>query len=259
VTERLGGVGRAALPASRRIPLTPASRAFSSTMASFPFTLTDRPAAANPRRDRFRAPAPIPPSGATQRRVSMCDAVRAAAARRSLIAPPPRHPREEPRVRSAEPPHARTGASGRHLHVRDGRACSSFAAGHAVHLIQSRLVSATPGEWVDAIAVASAADGTLTIVTLEGARSNCGTAPGPRRPCNGCAGRVPPALSRAPRRRTTLQRARGLSARGRCRSGGRHHRVLDRHARVHAGAAGVRAHGADGLSSACIMHMSMHV
>ncbi|KIC57534.1 hypothetical protein [Microbacterium hominis] len=49
-----------------------------------------------------------------------------------------------------------------------GRACSSFAAGHAVHLIQSRLVSATPGEWVDAIAVASAADGTLTIVTLEG-------------------------------------------------------------------------------------------
>lgn len=49
-----------------------------------------------------------------------------------------------------------------------GRSCSSFAAGHAVHLIQSRLVSATPSEWVDAIAVHSATDGTLTVLTLEG-------------------------------------------------------------------------------------------
>ncbi len=32
-----------------------------------------------------------------------------------------------------------------------GRACSSFAPGHAVHLIQARLVAATPTEWVDAI------------------------------------------------------------------------------------------------------------
>ncbi len=34
---------------------------------------------------------------------------------------------------------------------RTGRACSSFAPGHAVHLIQARLVAATPGEWADAI------------------------------------------------------------------------------------------------------------
>lgn len=32
-----------------------------------------------------------------------------------------------------------------------GRACSSFAPGHAVHLIQARRVAATPAEWVDAV------------------------------------------------------------------------------------------------------------
>ncbi|CAN7256076.1 hypothetical protein LJR045_001125 [Microbacterium sp. LjRoot45] len=32
-----------------------------------------------------------------------------------------------------------------------GGACSSFAPGHAVHLIQARLVSATPAQWEDAI------------------------------------------------------------------------------------------------------------
>lgn len=32
-----------------------------------------------------------------------------------------------------------------------GSACSSFAPGHALHLIQSRLASATPAEWADAI------------------------------------------------------------------------------------------------------------
>jgi hypothetical protein len=32
-----------------------------------------------------------------------------------------------------------------------GESCSSFAPGHALHLIQARLSSATPSEWVDAI------------------------------------------------------------------------------------------------------------
>ncbi|GAA1641089.1 hypothetical protein [Microbacterium flavum] len=50
-----------------------------------------------------------------------------------------------------------------------GSACSSFAPGHAVHLIQARLASATPAEWRDAIVTATdAADGTLTLHTLEG-------------------------------------------------------------------------------------------
>lgn len=52
-----------------------------------------------------------------------------------------------------------------------GGACSSFAPGHAVHLIQSRLVSATPTEWVDAIVGAVSPDeGTLVLHTLEGER-----------------------------------------------------------------------------------------
>ncbi|WP_175525246.1 hypothetical protein [Microbacterium sp. cf046] len=32
-----------------------------------------------------------------------------------------------------------------------GVSCSSFAPGHALHLIQARLSAATPAEWVDAI------------------------------------------------------------------------------------------------------------
>jgi hypothetical protein len=32
-----------------------------------------------------------------------------------------------------------------------GGSCTAFAPGHAVHLIQARLVSATPSEWVDAV------------------------------------------------------------------------------------------------------------
>jgi hypothetical protein len=32
-----------------------------------------------------------------------------------------------------------------------GDACSSFAPGHALHLIQSRLAAATPSDWSDAI------------------------------------------------------------------------------------------------------------
>lgn len=50
-----------------------------------------------------------------------------------------------------------------------GGACSSFSAGHAVHLIQSRLVSATPAEWIDAITLRADADGTLIVLTLDGA------------------------------------------------------------------------------------------
>ena len=50
-----------------------------------------------------------------------------------------------------------------------GRACSSFAPGHAVHLIQARLVSATPGEWVDAtVTTADAAEGSVLVHTLDG-------------------------------------------------------------------------------------------
>ena len=51
-----------------------------------------------------------------------------------------------------------------------GRACSSFAPGHAVHLIQARLASATPGEWVDAIVTSTdASEGSLLLHTLDGA------------------------------------------------------------------------------------------
>jgi hypothetical protein len=43
-----------------------------------------------------------------------------------------------------------------------GGSCSTFAPGHALHLIQTRLVSATPSEWVDAIVESSDASGTIT-------------------------------------------------------------------------------------------------
>lgn len=50
-----------------------------------------------------------------------------------------------------------------------GHACSSFAPGHAVHLIQARLVAATPGEWVDAlVSTTDAADGSIVVHTLDG-------------------------------------------------------------------------------------------
>lgn len=32
-----------------------------------------------------------------------------------------------------------------------GDVCSSFAPGHALHLIQSRLAAATPSDWADAV------------------------------------------------------------------------------------------------------------
>jgi hypothetical protein len=48
-----------------------------------------------------------------------------------------------------------------------GESCSSFAPGHALHLIQARLSSATPSEWVDAIVESTDADqGVVFVRTL---------------------------------------------------------------------------------------------
>ncbi|MCR2763409.1 hypothetical protein NQ152_07780 [Microbacterium sp. zg.B48] len=50
-----------------------------------------------------------------------------------------------------------------------GDSCSTFAPGHALHLIQARLASATPSEWVDAIVDSTdAAAGVLVLRTLDG-------------------------------------------------------------------------------------------
>jgi len=50
-----------------------------------------------------------------------------------------------------------------------GDVCSSFAPGHALHLIQARMASATPLGWVDAIVEASdASSGELRLRTLDG-------------------------------------------------------------------------------------------
>lgn len=47
--------------------------------------------------------------------------------------------------------------------------CSSFAPGHALHLIQARLASATPSGWVDAVVEwADAVTGELRVRTLNG-------------------------------------------------------------------------------------------
>ena len=52
-----------------------------------------------------------------------------------------------------------------------GYACSSFAPGHALHLIQSRMASATPLGWDDAIVEdADTASGVLALRTLDGTR-----------------------------------------------------------------------------------------
>ena len=52
---------------------------------------------------------------------------------------------------------------------RHGFACSSFAAGHALHLIQARIASATPSEWADAIVEhADETTGELTVRALDG-------------------------------------------------------------------------------------------
>lgn len=50
-----------------------------------------------------------------------------------------------------------------------GQVCSSFAAGHALHLIQARIASATPADWVDAIVEqADAVTGELVVRALDG-------------------------------------------------------------------------------------------
>ncbi|WP_311258661.1 hypothetical protein [Microbacterium sp. WCS2018Hpa-9] len=52
---------------------------------------------------------------------------------------------------------------------RHGFACSSFEAGHALHLIQARIASATPSEWADAIVEhADVSTGDLIVRTLDG-------------------------------------------------------------------------------------------
>lgn len=52
-----------------------------------------------------------------------------------------------------------------------GEACSSFAPGHALHLIQARLVAATPSEWIDAVVEATdAAHGETLLRTLADER-----------------------------------------------------------------------------------------
>lgn len=50
-----------------------------------------------------------------------------------------------------------------------GGSCTSVAPGHAMHLIQARLIAATPREWSDAI-VASVFDGVIVLHTLDGTR-----------------------------------------------------------------------------------------
>lgn len=50
-----------------------------------------------------------------------------------------------------------------------GDVCSSYAPGHAMHLIQARMASATPLGWADAIVeAADAASGVLRLRTLDG-------------------------------------------------------------------------------------------
>lgn len=50
-----------------------------------------------------------------------------------------------------------------------GSPCSTFAPGHALHLIQARLASATPSDWADAIVVAAdATTGEVVVTTLDG-------------------------------------------------------------------------------------------
>ncbi|MDQ0642739.1 hypothetical protein [Microbacterium murale] len=50
-----------------------------------------------------------------------------------------------------------------------GDVCSSFAPGHALHLIQARLASATPSDWIDGIVDhADAVTGELRVRSLDG-------------------------------------------------------------------------------------------
>lgn len=50
-----------------------------------------------------------------------------------------------------------------------GRACSSYAPGHRLHLIQARIASATATRWADAIVERiDQASGTIGLRTLDG-------------------------------------------------------------------------------------------
>ncbi len=50
-----------------------------------------------------------------------------------------------------------------------GGVCSSYAPGHALHLIQSRLASATPSEWIDAIVeTVDLSTGDIVVRSLDG-------------------------------------------------------------------------------------------
>lgn len=50
-----------------------------------------------------------------------------------------------------------------------GAQCSSFAPGHAVHLLQRRVVAATPSEWLDGVvSSADPASGELVVHALDG-------------------------------------------------------------------------------------------
>ncbi|MGB4136231.1 MAG: hypothetical protein WA971_06695 [Microbacterium sp.] len=50
-----------------------------------------------------------------------------------------------------------------------GGACSSFAPGHALHLIQARMASATPLGWLDAfVETADVSTGLIALRTLDG-------------------------------------------------------------------------------------------
>ena len=51
----------------------------------------------------------------------------------------------------------------------NGGRCSSFAPGHALHLIQARIASATPAGWIDALVEsADSTSGDLVVRTLDG-------------------------------------------------------------------------------------------
>jgi hypothetical protein len=51
-----------------------------------------------------------------------------------------------------------------------GDVCSSYAPGHALHLIQARLASATPSGWQDAVVEsADGFTGEIVVRTLDGA------------------------------------------------------------------------------------------
>ena len=96
-----------------------------------------------------------------------------------------------------------------------GDVCSSFAPGHALHLIQSRLASATPSDWADAIV--ESADAATGVIVVRGAVgrarrsrmwSGAGAADEPRARRAGGAAR---ALPRARCRARAFQRSAGLS------------------------------------------------